>query len=212
MAFLNISIPHFYCLLRKEFLYDQSSGHGEYVPCAVFGATSLQSRALMFLAMTENGAQVDRLPISAFCWKPCEPIPLGHLEPWDSFSYDLSVTEFDYLRGLSCLVLTKDRQWRPGTYVMTFDWAKSPYAEDAGEGGHKSGHLISLESGHYAIQPNNRIFWREASFITKPLVPGDRPDYLTNSHNWSCEDGLKWALEDTGKVFYEDIDLEKAME
>jgi hypothetical protein len=206
--FLNASIPHFYCLLRKEFLYDQRKGHGEYIPCAAFGVTSIQSRAVMFLAMTENGAQVDRLPISAFCWKPCEPLPLDHLELWDAFSYDIAVTEFDFLKGLQGWALSKGRAWYAGEYVMTFDWAKSAYAEDAGEGGHKSGHLLKLDSGHYAIMPNNRIFWREASFITKPFIPGqDRPDYLTNSHNWSCEDGLKWAAEDTERIFYADQDL-----
>ena len=201
--FLNASIPHFYCLLRKEFLYNQTRGHGEYIPCAVFGVTSIQSRAVMFLAMTENGAQIDRLPVSAFCSEPCPPLPLDVLELWDCFSYDVAVTEFDFLRGLSCVVLGKDKQWRAGVYMMTFDWTMSPYADDAGEGGHKSGHLIHLDSGHYSIQPNNRIYWREASFITRPFLPGDRPDYLTNSQNWCCEDGNKWVCDDSNAFFYD---------
>lgn len=208
--FLNASLPHFYCLLRREFLYDQRKGHGEYEPCAVFGVTSIPSRAVMFVAMTERGAQIDRLPVSAFCWKPCDPLPLDHLELWDAFSYDVAVTEFEYLRGLRCEYLAKNRVWRPGAYVLTLDWAKSAYAEDAGEGGHKSGHLLKLDTGHYAIAPNNRIYWREGSFITKPFMPGDdRPDYLTNSHNWQAEDGNKWAAEDTDLLFYRDHPLRR---
>lgn len=204
--FLNASIPHLYCLLRREFLYDQQRGHGEYEPCAVFGVTSIQSRAVMFVAMTERGAQVDRLPVSAFCWKPCPPLPLGVLELWDAFSYDVAVTEFDYLRGLSCLVRGKDRQYRKGEYVLTLDWARSAYAEDAGEGGHKSAHLIRLETGHFSLMPNNRIFWREPSFVTKPLQPGVRlkhGHYLTNSHNWTAEDGSKWMAGDDARFFYD---------
>lgn len=210
MTFLNASIPHIYCLLRREFLYDQQRGHGEYERCAIFGVTSIQSRALMFLAMTERGAQIDRLPISAFAWQPCEPLPLGHLQLWDAFSYHVAVTEFDFLRGLACWYLSKGRRWYRGRYVMTFDWAHSAYAEDPGEGGHKSGHLLRLETGHYAIAPNNRIFWREGSFITRPLVPGkDRPDYLTNTHVWQGEDGHRWAAEDSPAMFYGDQDLEE---
>ena len=31
----------------------------------------------------------------------------------------------------------------------------------------------------------------------------DNPDYITNSHNWCCEDGTKWATEDSDKYFYD---------
>jgi len=127
------------------------------------------------------------------------------LELWDAFSYDISVTTYEYLKGLHCHVKLKNGQWFPGLYVVTLDWAGSAYAEDPGEGGHKCGHLLALETGHYAIQPNNRIYWREASFITKPLQTSERPDYLTNNHVWSCETGSKWA-EDSARFFYEVVD------
>ena len=205
MTFLNISIPHFYCLLRKEFLYNQEKGHGEFIGCAVFGATSIQSRAVMFIVMTERGAQIDRMPLHALAWKKCERQPLDHLELWDAFSYHMSCTQFEYLKGLRCEVLSKNKQWLQGEYLLTFDWAKSAYAEDSGEGGHKSGHLIKLDNGNFAIMPNNRIYWREASFITNPYKSDEeRPDFKTNNQNWSCEDGLKWELEDSDRMFYED--------
>lgn len=36
MATLNVNIPRFYCLLRKEFLYDGQAHHGEFVTAGYF--------------------------------------------------------------------------------------------------------------------------------------------------------------------------------
>ncbi len=200
---LNASIPHFYCYLRAEYLYDLQSHHGELIPCAVFGVASIPSRALMFHAMTENGAQIARLPIAAFCWKKEAPSqPLEMLELWDCFSYDVAVTQFEYLKGLRVDVLLRDRHRHTGEYMMTIDWCGSSYSEDAGEGGHKNAHLIKLENGNFALQPNNRCFWFEPSFITAPLT--GNPGYKTNSHTWSVENkGGKWMTSHDDRMFYD---------
>ena len=154
--------------------------------------------------MLNTGAQVARLPICALAWKEDAPVlPLDHLQLWDCFSYDVAVTEYEYLKGIRCSVCLKDRTWVDGTYQYTIDWYGSRYAEDAGEGGHKCAHFIQLDNGLFAALPNNRIFWREPSFITQPLQPGDRPDYLTNSHTWKCERDSKWATEDSDRYFYD---------
>jgi hypothetical protein len=206
--FLLASVPHWYCFLRSEFLYNGEAHHGEVTPVAVFGVTSLQSRALTFHVMTDRGAQVDRIPLHALCWKPDAPAqPLDVLELWDCFSYDIAVHEFAYLRGLRCRTILKDRRWYAGEYLMTFDWAKSAYAEDAGEGGHKTGVLIRLDNGNFALQPNNRILWYEPSFITRPYAEGERPDYRTNTRNWACEGMAKWHTED-GPAFFYDLTVE----
>jgi hypothetical protein len=91
MSRLSINIPLFYCLIRKEYLYDLKDGFGEYEQCSVFGITSIPSRAITFTCMLNNGSQVARLPISAFCWKEVEPQPLEVLQLWDCFSYDLTL-------------------------------------------------------------------------------------------------------------------------
>lgn len=65
----NINIPRFYCLLRKEFLYDGNSHVGEFVKVCAFGASSIANHALGFHVLTENGAVIWRLPIHAFCHK-----------------------------------------------------------------------------------------------------------------------------------------------
>jgi hypothetical protein len=41
LATLNVNIPRFYCLLRKEFLYDGLSHHNEFLNVCVFAAASI---------------------------------------------------------------------------------------------------------------------------------------------------------------------------
>lgn len=204
MPFLNADVPHFYCLIRREYLYDLQSHHGEFEPVAVFGVASIPSRALMFHIMNENGAQFARVPISALCWKEEAPnIPLSHLELWDCFSYDVSVHEFSFLKGLRCTAHLKNRERVDGEYLFTVDWCGSRYSEDPGEGGHKNAHVLKLDSGNFAALPNNRIYpWREPSFITRPGDP-PIPDYITNSHTWRCEGASKWASENSPRFFYD---------
>ena len=45
MPTLNTNIPRFYCLLRKEFLYDGLSHNGEFVKVCVFACSSLPGAA-----------------------------------------------------------------------------------------------------------------------------------------------------------------------
>ena len=81
MATLNVNVPRFYCLLRREFLYDDLSHKGEFLKVCVFGAASIHGRALDFHILTENGAVIWRLPLHAFCHKPeAPPMPLDWLQ------------------------------------------------------------------------------------------------------------------------------------
>lgn len=204
MSILSINIPHFYCLLRKEYLYNLQDHFGEYEHCSVFGVTSMPARAITFTCMINNGSQVARLPISAFCWKECEPQPLEVLQLWDCFSYNLTCVSYDYLKGLRVSSFLKDKKWYDGEYMLTLDWYGSPYAEDPGEGGFKTAHIIKLDTGNFAAQPNNRICWYEPSFITKPYKDSEsKPDYKVNEHTWKCEGQSKWYTEDSDKYFYE---------
>ncbi len=187
MATLNISIPRFYCLLRKEFLYDGKHHHGEYVKVCVFGIASLHGRALGFHILTESGATFWRLPIHALCHVAGAPImPLDHLQIWDCFSYDVTATCFDRLSEIRLRAYLKDKHWYDGRYLFTIDWYNSEDAEEAGEGGHKCAHLIALDNGNYAALPNNCLQWLDPAFVT-PYQ--QRPDFLINTHTWKVEQG-----------------------
>jgi hypothetical protein len=58
LATLNVNIPRFYCLLRKEFLYDGLSHHNEFLNVCVFAAASIKGHALGFHALTDSGAVI----------------------------------------------------------------------------------------------------------------------------------------------------------
>lgn len=205
MPHLNADTPLLYCHLRREFLYDQQRGHGETVPFVVFGVASVPGRALMFHGLTEEGACIYRLPITALVHRPDAPrLPLDVLQLWDCLSAEVSVTEYDYLKLLRVRTVLKDRQWYDGVYLFTVDWTGSSMADNPGEGGHKCAHILQLENGCYAAQPNNRIQWFEPSFVTRPFAfTGVRPDYLTNNRVWKAETVGKWAAEHTPRLFYD---------
>lgn len=201
-AGFTIDIPHFYCYVRKEYLYNLEAHHGEVVPCLVFGADSVYGRAVGFDVITDFGGQFARLPVSALVHTEDAPeIPLDFLELWNCFSYTFEAHEYRAIRGLSCETILKDKQWYPGRYMFTFSWYGGAYAEDPGEGGFKRAHMIKLDNGCFALQPNNRMRWHEGSFVTKPWP--EKADYKTNSHVWDCEDGTKWVSEDSDKYFYD---------
>ncbi|HEX2837367.1 MAG TPA: hypothetical protein VHN77_04480 [Phycisphaerales bacterium] len=198
MASLNVNLPRFYCLLRKEFLYDGQSHHGEFVKVCVFGAASIPGRAIGFHVLTENGAVIWRLPLHALCHKPDAPVrPLDWLQFWDCFSCEVSCTVFDRLRDCRVGVRLRDRSNAGGQYMFTLDWHGSEDAEEAGDGGHKCAHVIALDEGNFAAQPNNRLQWFCPAFVT-PLK--ERPDYVTNTAVWKVER----ETETTQAYFYED--------
>lgn len=185
MATLNVNIPRFYCFLRKEFLYDGTAHHGELVDVCVFGVSSIYGKALGFHVLTENGATIWRLPIHALCHKTDSPtMPLDYLQFWDCFSYKISCTTFDRLKENRVSVHLKNREWEKGQYMFTLDWYDSEDAEEAGEGGHKCCHIIALDNGNFAAQPNNKLKWFCPAFIT-PYK--EKPDYLTNTRIWKVE-------------------------
>ncbi len=199
---LLCDVPPVACLLRAEHLYNCESHHGEYVPCMLLNVSSLEGRPLLFQVVTDGGALRDHLPISALCARPCDSVPLELLQLWSCFSSVVVAHPISYLRHLRVRVCLKDRSWHWGTYMWTFDWHGSALAEDPGEAAHKSGHMIQLDTGHFTVQPNNRLLVREPSFVTRPLDPEHLPAYKTNTQAWLCERGDKWVTSDDDRFFY----------
>jgi hypothetical protein len=210
MAYLNANIPVIYCQIRREYLYDLKEHHGEVEDCAIFGLASITGRPILFHAIMENGAIYYRLPISAFIqrgYKP-EDVPrmrLDELELWNCFSYYPAVSSFDILDGQSGKFLGKDKKWYPGAYLFTVDWAHpesniidTDHSEIPQE--HKCAHILSLENGNYAAQPNNRLIWSIPSFTVRDDIPYD---WKTQTTEWNVEDDMKWKTEDSDKFFYD---------
>lgn len=195
-------IPHFYCKMRAEYAYDLKDHHGEFFNVWVFAVDSVQGHAVGFDVLTDFGAMFARLPVSALCHKTDAPtMPLDYLELWNNFSYNVEAHEYSSLRRLRCSAILKDKKWYSAEYMFTLSWYGNNFAEDPGEGGFKRGHVLKLDNGCFAIQPNNRIKWFEPSFITKAFP--EKNDFKTNSHVWNCEIGDKWATSDSDEYFYD---------
>ena len=147
-----------------------------------------------------------RMPINAFCHKPCAQQELYNLVLWDNFSSYVAVTEFSLLAAKRMRYIDRDKQWHEGRYMFTIDWSNEDrnilptgFAEAPGQ--HKCGHVIELDAGNYAIQPNNRVRLFEPSFCTKPGSNVIRREL--NSTVWTAEDTAKWVLSDDDRYNYE---------
>ena len=64
---------------------------------------------------------------------------------------------------------------------------------------HKCAHIIALDDGNFAAQPNNRCIWDLPSFTVKDSTP----DWKVQTNEWNVEDSGKWKTEDTDNFFYE---------
>jgi hypothetical protein len=209
MSYLNANIPVQYAQIKKEYLYDLKKHHGEVEDCIIFGISCITGRAILWHAIMENGAIFYRLPISAFIQRGYEPAAVPHqrldeLELWNSFSYYPAVTNYDFLSGSSGKYIGKDKKWYHGRYLFTIDWAhpdanilNSDHSEIPHE--HKCAHILALDNGNYAAQPNNRLIWDITSFTVRDEIP----DWKVQTSEWDVEDSSKFRTEDTDKYFYE---------
>ena len=91
------------------------------------------------------------------------------------------------------------KKQREGTYLFTIDWCAGDYNElDFGYAEkpdqHKCGHVIELDDGNYAIQPNNRLRIFDPSMAADPSKP--LIHRLVNTRIWSVEDTSKWITDE----------------
>jgi hypothetical protein len=204
---LNISIPHFYAKIRTEHLYQQD-GRGGFEEAVIFGAQSVGGKALTFHVMTEEGAVRSRVPIHMLSWKdPSDKKPLDYLQLWDCFGESVTVTTYEYLAQSRVQVVFKDGTKEWGNYMMTFDWYNNPYSQEPTQ--YKAAHLIKLDDGNFALQPNNRLVWKDMSFTTKPFP--DKPDWKVDNKDWVCESvSDRWIIHHENDNYYysvKNIDL-----
>ena len=209
MAYLNVNIPATYAQIRREFLYDLKDHHGEVEDCIIFGLASITGRALLFHTIMENGAVFYRLPIHAFIQRgfKIEDVPrrrLDELELLNCFSYYPAITTYDILLGQSGKYYGKDKEWHTGQYLFTVDFAHpesnivdTDHSEIPHE--HKCAHVLALNDGNYAAQPNNRLIWSLPSFTVKDEVPFD---WKVQTNDWSVENTATWRTEDSDRFFY----------
>jgi hypothetical protein len=167
---LNASIPHKYGHVCQEILYGMDPAKvGHFEPCVIFGVTSIPSRALHFSILCESGAQWARIPLHMLRHELPEPGPPKHvlteLQMWDSHGYEFGLTQYQFLREMSCRWRTTTGAWVPASYWFTLDHIDNGWSDYPPE--HKCYHVLLCEdgSGQIAAMPNNRIVWDDKSFV-----------------------------------------------
>jgi hypothetical protein len=136
----------------------------------------ISGKALLFHAMLPNGAVFYRLPISAFFQKhfsrsEVPDMSVDSLQLWNCFSYWPSVHCFDWLAGIERKIyIGKDKKFYKGQYLFTVDWAhpetnilNTEHSEIPQE--HKCAHIIQLENGNYAAQPNKDTLFKVINVV-----------------------------------------------
>jgi hypothetical protein len=122
----------------------------------------------------------------------------------------LLLLNFNFLRGQRGKFFGKNKQdYILETYLFTVDWGHPDtnildvdHSEIPQE--HKCAHILELNNGNYASQPNNRILWNIPSYTTK----FNKPDYKVQTTYWNVEN-KEWKTDDSDAMFYDIDEKEK---
>jgi hypothetical protein len=208
MAYIEHNFFPLKVFVRNEYMYQHIKGKGQFTPGVVVSVRCMPGQAALFQVLLDNGVLRDKLPSHALLTKPILPnpdLPFHYLQLWNCFSYNFTLLELNYVAEAPVDVYMKDRKWYRGKYFATINWGSNDIntditlAEDPSE--HKSHHIIVLDNGQIALQPNNRIRWYEPSFVTKEFPA--KPDYLVCNEFYNVEDQDKWKTEDSDRMFYD---------
>lgn len=194
--------------VRDEYFYQGKKGKGNFTQGIIISVRCMPGQATLFQVLLENGVMRDKLPSHAILTKPELPspdLPFHYLQLWNCFSYNFTLLKLNFVSGGPVEVYMKDKKFYSGKYFATINWGSNDIntditlSEDPME--HKSHHIILLDNGQIALQPNNRIKWSEPSFVTKPFP--EKPDYLVCNEFYNVEDHEKWHTEDSERMFYD---------
>jgi len=187
-------------------LFNHESGHKEYSLCDVHSVASMEKRVPLFEAYLTNGVNWTRRPITAFCWKKCDPVPLEESMYWDCFSSYIDVNVRARMRGLRAKLITPSNEKKWGEYMMTLDWSWENKAmidtnfSETPE--HKCGHLFKMDNGNFYIYPNNRIIWHDDAWVDKPI--DKNPNYKIDLTVYSVENKRRQFTDDSYMTVFSD--------
>lgn len=199
---MNINIPHLYLSIRAKFIHRKSKVGERLYPCVVHAVTSKAGKALTFHVYTDFNAHFSMAPLHALCSKEIkDELPLDFLQLWDCFGNEARWICYDYLYGKRCEVVLKDKKKVWGTYEGTIYWEGDSYSDEPTQ--YKEGHLILLDNGQLAIQPNNRLFFRDMSFGTGTF-PKEPLTVFTDFHSVESSSD-RWVTGNSSDFYYDVI-------
>jgi hypothetical protein len=202
---LNSNIPSFKALVKKSYFTKDINDTDEYYNVYVFGIQSVSGKILTFHVITDSGMLRSRVPISEiYTHIPTDDIPFNYKQLWDCFSENVAVTEYDFLAFHRAQVVLRDGSKVWATYMFTIDWYNNPYSDEPSD--YKCGHIMASDDGYLLCMPNNRIFWKDSNFVTKPL-PEDLKQFKVDTELLSVENKSdRWVAEDTNSFYYDIIE------
>lgn len=132
--------------------------------CYIVAVTCIRNRPHLFHCHLKGGALFSRLPVWAFSSKTarCNSITPQALEPWGVIGDKTQITVIDYFKDYWPYV-GKLREW--GRYLFSFEPLGGGFSEDPEQS--KTLHLIALDTGAFAILPNNELLWEDKHFATE---------------------------------------------
>ncbi|MHA1938125.1 MAG: phosphoribosylaminoimidazole synthetase [Candidatus Thorarchaeota archaeon] len=207
---LICNLPAERVYVRKEYLQDHQSGHGEFVEGVWVSAKSIPGRAFYFETyLPQYGAIYDKLPISAFVRTPNTPDPdldLPNLQFWNCMDYGVACMNKGFISSMDAEVFSRDHGFIKGQYLFTLDnYHANPDVVDNNVSEvpqeHKSHNCIELENGQFALYPNNRMRLYDLSITPeKPLMP----DFKVSTVEYQVENGVRWGrLGDTDDYYWQ---------
>jgi hypothetical protein len=202
MSVLNSNIPSFKALVRKSFFTKNPEDSQEFYNVYVFAIQSLSGQILTFHVMTDHGMVRSRVPISEIYMNiPENDIPFNFKQLWDCFGETVSVIEYSFLAFHRAQIVLRDGSKVWGTYMFTVDWYNNPYSDQPSD--YKCGHIFESDEGYLLCMPNNRIFWKDSNWVTKPL-PEDLKQFKVDTELPSVENQSdRWVTEDTDSFYYD---------
>ena len=195
MSCLITNLPSYEVWVRKEYLTDHKSGHGEFVKGVWVSAKSIPGRAFYFETyLPDYAAMFDKLPISAFCSDPETPKPdmtLHNLQFWNCMDYGVVAVQKQFIGSMHYEVMTRDFGTQTGTYICTLDNYHQDvdaidYSTSEQPAEHKSHNLLELDNGQFCLYPNNRMRIYDNSLT--PETP-KTPDFKVSTVYYQVENG-----------------------
>jgi len=195
---INHNIPHRYWNVDLRFM-----GVNETRKCIAHAIQSYGGKALLFHVLTDFGAHLSRVPLDCLSHKPLSAdclLPLHMLQLWDCFSNNVTFVTFDYLTEARVKVTLKDTTHVWGNYFGTVDWYNNGYTDESTQ--FKQGHIILLDNGQIAVQPNNRLQFFDMSF-TGAEFPTDKLKVIQETPSVESV-SEKWLI-NGDEYFYEQV-------
>jgi len=199
---LNHNIDNMKCLVRLSHFTHKPEDHDKFHEAYLFGIQSVAGKILTFHIMTDYGMMRSRVPLSEiFLSEPTKDIPFHFKQLWDCFSENVSVITYAYLYEKRCQVVLKDGSKVWATYLFTVDWYNNAYSDEPSD--YKCGHILVADDGYLLCQPNNRIFWKDSNWVTKPF-PMDLKEIKVDRVLQSVETmSDRWVSEDSDSYYYD---------